>query len=97
MMRPRKRRLIRFSPDVTYFKPRGMPLVELDEVELGHDEIEAIRLKDLNKLNQKSCAQKMKISQSTFQRILSSAHQKIAKALIGGCAIRIKEGGELSD
>lgn len=95
-MRPRKRRHINFNPDITYFKPRGMPLAELDEVELGHDEIEAIRLKDLKGLNQKNCAQKMKISQSTFQRILSSAHQKIAKALIMGWAIRIKEGRELS-
>ena len=92
MVRPRKIRRIGFDPEVTYFKPRGTPLSGLDEVELGHDEMEAIRLKNIEKFDQKRCAQKMKISQSTFQRILSSAYKKIAEALIRGKAIRIEDG-----
>ena len=88
MPRPRKNRRIRFNPEVTYFKPRGVPLTELDEVELEPDEIEAIRLKNIKDLDQNECAKKMDISQSTFQRILSYAYKKIAQALTEGKAIK---------
>ena len=91
MVRPRKIRRIRFNPEATYFKPRGIPLQQLYEVELGHDEMEAIRLKNLEGLDQTRCAEKMKISQSTLQRILSSAYKKITEALIDGKAIKIEE------
>lgn len=91
MVRPRKIRRIGFNPEITYFKPRGVPLSELDEVCLGHDEMEAIRLKNLEELDQKECAKKMKISQSTLQRILSSAYKKITEALVKGKAIKIEE------
>jgi len=91
MVRPRKIRKIRFTPGVTYFKPRGIPLSGLEEVNLNHDELEAIRLKYIEKLDQHTCAEKMKVSQSTFQRILSSANQKIAEALVNGKAIKIEQ------
>jgi predicted DNA-binding protein (UPF0251 family) len=61
----------------------------LDEVNLGADEIEALRYCDLENLDQIKAAKKMKISQSTFQRILSQARKKVAGALIKGKAIRI--------
>jgi len=89
MVQHRKKRQIEFDPNVTYFKPQGIPLMKLKEVNLEHDELEAIRLKYIEKLDQHACAKKMKISQSTFQRILCSANQKIAEALIKGKAIRI--------
>lgn len=92
MARPRKIRRIRFTPGVTYFKPRGVPLQSLEEVNLKHDEFEAIRLKYVDGLDQIVCAKNMKISQSTFQRILTSANQKIAESLVKGKAIRIEEG-----
>ena len=91
MVRPRKIRRIRFEPGVTYFKPHDIPLKSLSEVSLKHDELEAIRLKYVEGKDQKDCALKMKISQSTFQRILSSANKKIAKALVKGEAIRIEK------
>lgn len=91
MARPQKPRKIIFDPQVTYFKPRAIPLSILEEVDLTTDELEAMRLHDLGDCNQTKCAQKMKISSSTFQRILSSAHKKIAEALIEGKAIRIKK------
>ena len=91
MTRPRKNRRIRFNPDVLYFKPRGIPLQSLEEVILEQDEWEAIRLKYKERLNQTESAKKMHISQSTFQRILSSANQKIAEALVSGKAIRIED------
>jgi len=77
---------------VNYFKPVGAPEIEPEEVQLLVEEAEAIRLKDLEKLEQEQCADKMNISQSTFSRLLDSARQKIAVALLNGKAIRI-EGG----
>ena len=79
-------------PLVTYFKPAGIRMTELEEVSLLVEEVEAVRLKDIENLEQESCAKKMSISRSTFSRILDSARQKIADALLNGKAIRI-EGG----
>lgn len=90
MVRPTKPRRIIFNPDVTYFKPRAVPLSALAEVGLGIDELEAIRLCDLKEKSQAEAAKKMKVSQSTLQRILSSARKKIAEALIEGKAIKIQ-------
>lgn len=85
-------RRVSFVPPVTYFKPSGLPLTDLQEVRLLVEEAEAIRLKDLERLEQEECAQKMNVSRSTFSRVLDSARQKIADALLNGKAIRI-EGG----
>ena len=79
-------------PLANYFKPAGAPMAALEEVQLLVEEAEAVRLKDLEKLEQAQCAEKMNISQSTFSRLLDSARQKIADALLNGKAIRI-EGG----
>lgn len=89
MVRPRLCRRIRFNPNVTYFKPRGVPMRSLGVVELTVEEVEALRLKNMKNLSQIECAKKMKTSQSTFQRILSSAYQKTTEALIEGKAIKI--------
>jgi len=79
-------------PPVTYFKPAGIPMSSLEEINLLIEEAEAIRLKDLEGLEQEECARKMNISRTTFSRILDSARQKVANALLNGKAIRI-EGG----
>jgi predicted DNA-binding protein (UPF0251 family) len=92
MSRPIKCRRIAYLPDVTYFKPAGIPMRELEEVNLSFEEAEAIRLKDLEGLEQEPAADKMNISRPTFQRILASARRKIADVLLNGKAIRI-EGG----
>ena len=47
MPRPRCRRTIGYLPSVTYFKPAGVRISDLEEVLIRHDEIEAVRLKDL--------------------------------------------------
>jgi predicted DNA-binding protein (UPF0251 family) len=91
MVRPIKPRRILFNPDVVYFKPRAIPLSILEEVNLNIDELEALRLCDYKNLEQSEAAKKMKISQSTLQRILTSARKKIADALIKGKAIKIKK------
>lgn len=90
MPRPRKRRCLRFQPNVYYFKPRGIPLRFLEEVTLLPDELEALKLHELDGLDQTGAARKMKISQPTFARTLAQAYQKMAQALIKGQAIRIE-------
>ncbi|NCP58296.1 DUF134 domain-containing protein [Candidatus Wolfebacteria bacterium] len=92
MTRPLKPRRIFFDPNVTYFKPRAVPLSLLEEVDLDIDELEALRLCDFKNLEQIEAAKKMKVSQSTLQRILTSAHKKVAEALIEGKAIKIRKG-----
>lgn len=89
MPRPRLRRKICFNPDVTYFKPRGVPISTLDIVELSIEEVEALRLKNVEQFSQIECAKKMNTSQSTFQRILSSAYSKISDAIVNGKAMEI--------
>lgn len=94
MSRPKRCRKIRFDPNVTYFKPRGIPVRELDEIVLLYEECEAIRLKDLNGFSQEECAKKMQISQPTFYRILLSARRKLSEAIVKGKAIRIERSKE---
>ena len=84
-------RCVRFNPDVYYFKPQGIPLRMLEEVVLLPDELEALKLHDVDGFEQIKAAEKMKISQPTFARILDSAYKKIAEAIIKGKAIRIEE------
>ena len=85
-------RRVTFVPEITYFKPAGVPRGTLQEVHLTVDEVEAIRLKDLEGLEQEKGAESMRVSRTTFGRILESARQKIADALLNGKALRI-EGG----
>ncbi|MBI4812679.1 DUF134 domain-containing protein [Candidatus Falkowbacteria bacterium] len=89
MPRPRLCRKITFSPDITYFKPQGVPMRELEIVELTAEEMEAYRLRHVKGFEQVEAAKKMRTSQSTYQRILYSTYRKIADALTNGKAIKI--------
>jgi len=89
MPRPKLYRKIRFNPDITYFKPQGVPMKFLEIVELTGEEVEALRLKNAKNLDQTKAAKIMKTSRSTFQRILTSAYKKVTDALIEGSAIKI--------
>ncbi len=92
MPRPKLCRRVCFPPGLTYFKPAGIRLVDLEETILAVEEFEAVRLKDLVGLAQEIAARKMGVSQPTFHRMISSARKKIADAIVNGKAIRI-EGG----
>lgn len=92
MPRPRHFRRIGCLPQSNYFKPRGIPLSALQHVNLTFDEIEAVRLADLDGLYQEEAAKKMKVSRQTFGRIIESAHKKIADALVNGKALSIDGG-----
>lgn len=91
MARPRLCRRIGFNPNVTFFKPQGIPLRILESIDLSKEELEALRLKNLKGFSQIESAKRMNTSQSTFQRILHSAYKKITEALIEGKAIKIEK------
>jgi len=90
-MRPKIRRCLRFKPNVYYFKPQGIPLRHLEEVILLPDELEALKLYEVDGLEQTQAAAKMKISQPTFARLLGSATKKVAEAIIKGKAVKIEK------
>lgn len=91
MPRPPIKRQIGCRAGATYFKPRGIPMRELETVELAADELEAIRLTDLEGMYQEQAAEQMGISRQTLGNILKRAHKKVAEALVLGKAIGIEE------
>lgn len=94
-MRPRKCRLVRSSPTARFFKPRGVPLRDLEIVKLKDEEYEAIILADYKGMEQEEAARLMGISRPTFSRTLSSARKAIAKVLAEGSALEI-DGGDFA-
>lgn len=92
MARPLKQRRVCCRPGADYFKPRGIPLGQLEEVGLEMDELEAMRLADLEGRHQGEAAAAMGISRQTFGNIIHSAHRKIAEALLQGKALRVGDG-----
>ncbi|MDD3156449.1 MAG: DUF134 domain-containing protein [Candidatus Pacebacteria bacterium] len=89
MPRPRLRRYIGYRHNNYHFKPQGIPLRLLKEISLSVDELESLRLKHIKDLDQEESAKIMKISRSTYQRILYSAYRKVTRALVNGYAIKI--------
>lgn len=95
MARPTKWRKIEKIPDIVYFAPTERGSTRIAENTLKLEELEAIRLKDLEGLEQNECADRMEVSRPTFQRILLSAREKIADSLVNGKAVNI-EGGNFT-
>lgn len=89
-MRPRKCRRIRGNPNCNYFKPAGTPTTE--EINLTLEELEAIKLKDYEEIDQIKAAERMDVSQPTFHRILQEARKKIANALVNAKSLKIYGG-----
>lgn len=92
MGRPHKECRIQQLPPVTKYKPAGVSLGKLDEVEVSFEEMEAIRLVDADQLDMGEAAENMAVSRPTLFRIVNGARRKIAIALWQGKALRI-EGG----
>ncbi len=90
MARPMRWRRVRFHTEVNSFKPIGIPRRDLEEVTLYNDEVEAMRLLELEEKTQDECAKLMEISQPTFNRIINRARKKIADAIINGKVINIE-------
>jgi predicted DNA-binding protein (UPF0251 family) len=93
MGRPRKCRWVEIVPEVTFFKPRGIPLRALEMTVITVDELEAMRLADHLELTQSQVAAKMQVSRPTVTRMLARARKAVADALVNGKAILI-EGGD---
>jgi len=92
MGRPHKKRVVAYQPGISYFKPRGIPMLDLEEIVLKIDELEAIRLADLEGLSHHDAGQEMGVSRATFGRIIEKARKVVADAMINGKAINV-EGG----
>lgn len=89
MSRPRKSRKICLDLKAFYFDPRGIAPGAVKEVLLEVDELEAVRLADMEGMYQEDAAKQMNISRQTFGNIIARAHTKIAEALIKGRALKI--------
>jgi uncharacterized protein len=96
MSRPKKCRCTKCTPGAYYFKPRGIPLIHLEEITLTIDELEAIRLADYEGLYHEEAAKQMNISRATFGRILDGARNKVAGAIIKGQALKIEPNIKLN-
>lgn len=94
MPRPCKFRRVGCEPAEVFFKPRAVPLSELEIVNLKLDELEAMRLADIESLYHEDAAKRMGVSRQTFDRIIQRAHTTVAEALVKGKAIHI-EGGNI--
>ncbi len=92
MARPPCPRRVVAPPRFGYFKPAGVPVRILEEVALSVDELEALRLADLEGLYQNEAARRMGISRATFARIVEASRRKVAEALVQGRALRIAGG-----
>jgi len=90
--RPKNPRRVEAEPWVTYFKPRGVPLSDLDVAAITVEELETLRLVDLQGMEQEEAASQMGISRRALWDELKSARRKIAEALTEGKAIEIRGG-----
>ncbi|MFT3962746.1 DUF134 domain-containing protein [Propionivibrio sp.] len=91
MARPLKCRRVDCDVPARYFKPQGIPLCALEEIELALDEVEAMRLTDVNGLYQAEAAERMGVSRQTLGAIVARAHEKVARAILEGKALRIED------
>lgn len=96
MPRPVKWRRVEYVPENKYFAPcpRGncARFEEIPQVQLKVEELEALRLKDIEGLTQEECAERMQVSRQTFQNIIDEARKKVATALIEDKAISVGGG-----
>lgn len=92
MPRPQKCRRVGSVPGTTFFKPAGIPMHSLEEVRLSLEEAEALRLKEIEGLDQEAASARMNVSRPTFQRVLASARRKVADAVLNARALRITGG-----
>jgi len=93
MARPHGCRRVEFAPKCQRFRPQGVNPAALEEVFLGLDELESLRLAELEGLYQEEAAARMDVSRPTFSRIIESARRKVADAMVNGKALRLEGGG----
>ena len=92
MPRPRKRRHCRRFEGDRVFKPRSIPMSQLETLRLGLDELEAMRLCDFEGHEQEAAGERMGVSRGTVQRLLKSGRAKVVRALLDSSALVIEKG-----
>ncbi len=97
MPRPRKKKLCRAYEGDRVFKPRSIPMYRLETIRLELSELEAMRLCDVDGLDQEAAGQRMAVSRGTIQRLLKSGRAKILEALLQSRALLIAEGANHED
>jgi uncharacterized protein len=90
MPRPKKPRCVAARPAVTAYVPAGMP--PAGELSLSVEELEALRLTDVEGIGQAAAAERMEVSRQTYGRILAAARQTLATAVVTGQALQIGGG-----
>ncbi|OLQ78526.1 hypothetical protein BIT28_28300 [Photobacterium proteolyticum] len=90
MPRPKIHRRIGCRPAYSCFKPNGVPMSQLESIALAPDELEAIRLVDLDGLQQQAAAEKLGVSRQTLGNIVARARHKVAQALVKGRALELQ-------
>jgi len=90
MPRPRKTRRCRCFDGDRVFKPRSIPMSQLETIRLELSELEALRLCDLERLDQEAAGVRMEVSRGTVQRLLKSARAKVAQTLVESAALIIE-------
>jgi len=93
-MRRRFRRRISKKLSDRFFKPAGIPMRNLEIVEVSKEELETIRLRYLEKKDQIDAAKSMGISQSQYQRDITNTLSRITDAMVNGKAVRISGSGK---
>ncbi|MFP4494232.1 MAG: DUF134 domain-containing protein [Puniceicoccaceae bacterium] len=94
MSRPRKQRRCRQFDGDSVFKPRSIPMAELDKIHLAHDELEALRLCDFDQCHQGEAGKRMGVSRGTVFRLLKSARHKVVQAILSSSALVIEKPGQ---
>jgi uncharacterized protein len=89
--RPRKHRRCRQFDGDRVFKPRSIPMADLAQIRLGIDELEAMRLCDLDELDQEAAGRRMGVSRGTIQRLLHAGRTKVLRALLDSSALIIEQ------
>ncbi len=92
MPRPKKHRHCRQYEGDRVFKPRSIPMSQLEVISLELDEFEAMRLCDHDGLDQTAAGSRMGISRGTVQRLLRSGRSKVLHTLLSNAALIINNG-----
>jgi predicted DNA-binding protein (UPF0251 family) len=89
--RKKKKRTLseKSSTTTTILKPQGIPLSKTKILTISADELEALKLKNIENLHQVAIAEKMSVSQSTLARTLKQANKKLTLALVNGWSIKL--------
>lgn len=89
MGRPLKKRCCRRYKADRIYKPQGILMKNIDTTIISLDQFEAMRLCDLERMDQEKAGEKMQVSRGTIQRLLYDGRKQIMEAILRENAIII--------